>query len=88
MIDYNCVPIAAIINNNAELISARNVWEMATTKAAARKATATGVTQFCANMDHGELHIFQVCGYNMDRGMYADLLDKEGRIINETVITI
>lgn len=64
------------------LTTAREVWTRATTKAAARKATAPGVIGYTAEaLPGGQLFIFQVSGYTPTRGAYCDMLNERGQVI-------
>ena len=64
------------------LTTAREVWTRATTRAAARKATAPGVIGYAAEaLKNGKLYIFQVSGYTRDRGAYCDILNERGQVI-------
>lgn len=64
------------------LTTAREVWTRATTKAAARKATAPGVIGYAAEaLPGGDLFIFQVSGYTPTRGAYCDILNERGQVI-------
>ena len=64
------------------LVNAREVWTRATTRAAARKATAPGVIGYAAEaLPGGDLFIFQVSGYTPTRGAYCDILNEHGQVI-------
>ena len=62
-------------------ISHREIWSKAP-KASARKATAEGVNWIAVKEKDGDFYIFQVSGYTMDRGLFCDMLDRSGRVIN------
>lgn len=66
--------------DNTAYIDPAEIWER-TTKAAARKATAPDVNYIAVDEKNGGFYIFQVSGYSIDRGLYCDLLDHEGRVI-------
>lgn len=64
------------------LSTPREVWTRATTKAAARKATAPGVIGYAAEaLPGGDLFIFQISGYTPTRGAYCDILNERGQVI-------
>lgn len=66
--------------DNTAYIDPVEIWKR-TTKAAARKATAPDVNNIAVDEKDGGFYIFQVSGYNTDRGLYCDLLNREGRVI-------
>lgn len=63
------------------LISHREIWQKAP-KAAARKATAEGVNWIAIKEKGGDFFIYQVGGYTRDRGLFCDLLDRSGRVVD------
>lgn len=60
--------------------TAREIWSRAT-RAAARKATAEGVNGISIDETGGRFYIFQISGYTPDRGMYCDLLNEAGQVV-------
>lgn len=62
------------------LITHREIWTRAT-RAAARKATADGVNGIAVNEKNGDFYIFQISGYTPERGLYCDLLDRNGHTV-------
>lgn len=86
--DYLHAVTASVVNSkrkvnplNCEVfITHREIWTRAP-KAAARKATAEGVNGISLDEKEGRFFIFQISGYNRERGLYCDLLDEAGRVI-------
>lgn len=64
---------------NTAHISAREIWTKAP-KAAARKATADGVTSICVDETNNRFFIYQISGYTPEKGLFWALLDEAGRI--------
>jgi hypothetical protein len=67
------------IDNQAD-VTHREIWTRAP-RATARKATASGVNHIALDETDGQFFIFQISGYTKERGLYCDLLDKAGRVI-------
>lgn len=62
------------------IISHREIWKKAP-KAMARKATAPGVNWIAIHEIGNNIVVYQVAGYTPDRGLFCDLLDDNGRVI-------
>ena len=67
---------------NTALITHREIWKKAP-KAAARKATAQGVNGISIDETNGKFYIFQVSGYTPERGIFCDILNERGQVINK-----
>ena len=65
---------------NETYISHREIWTRAP-RAAARKATAEGVTGIVLDETGGRFYIFQVSGYTRERGLYCDMLNESGQVV-------
>lgn len=66
--------------NGDQYTTAREIWSKAP-RAAARKATAPGVNAVCIKATAGKFHIFQISGYTTERGLFCDMLNTRGEVI-------
>lgn len=65
----------------SSFVSAREIWKHCI-KAAARKAARDSTNNLCIDIDgEGRWRIFQIGGYDPERGLFVDMLDDCGRVV-------
>lgn len=79
----------SFLSNNMQhphtLTTAAEIWKNATTKAAARKATADGVRSCAAVIQPGgKWFIYQLSGSTSSRGLFSDYLNENGQRTTRT----